>query len=116
MKREDVVKTVEELVAAHSCNGDLKALAQEWLQAEGSAKQKELSVKLVNSAEADIMPIDDLIAFTASEKGVQLFGADLAKKIHDHGVDIKSKGATHCDCPACAACATIVAHKEDYLA
>ena len=54
------------------------------------------------------MPIDGLIAFAGSEAGEKLFGKEVAGNILSHAKEIKSHGATHCDCPACSACAAIL--------
>ena len=51
----------------------------------------------------NILSVDDVIAFTGSEQGAQLFGADTAKKFHAHAKDLKAAGEKYCDCPACTA-------------
>ena len=66
-------------------------------------------------AEADIMPIDGLIAFAGSEAGAQVFGKEKAKNVLAHAEELKTAGAKYCDCPACAACEAILEKKGELL-
>ena len=66
--------------------------------------------------EADIMPVDKLIAFAESEMGAKVFGGiDAAKGVAEHGKAIKAAGAKYCDCPACAAVEAILEKKDGML-
>lgn len=107
-------KTVA-LIAAHSCSAEAKAAAEKWLAAVGTAKEAEVTKAYIAELEADIMPIDGLIAFAGSEAGVSVFGAELAKNILAHAKEIKAAGAAYCDCPACAACKAILDKKAELL-
>ena len=107
-------KTVA-LIAAHSCSAEAKAAAEKWLAAVGTAKEAEVTKAYIAELEADIMPIDGLIAFAGSEAGVGVFGAELAKNILAHAKEIKAAGAEYCDCPACAACKAILDKKAELL-
>lgn len=106
---------VKELMAAPSCCKEAKAAAQAWLDALGTANETEATKALIAELEEDIMPIDRLIAFTASEAGKKVFGEKMAKDINAHGIEIKSKGAKYCDCPACTAVQAILEKKEEML-
>lgn len=103
------------LVAAPSCSAEAKAAAKKWLAAVGTAEEAEATKAYVAELEADIMPIDGLIAFAGSEAGVGVFGAELAKNILAHAEEIKAAGAEYCDCPACAACKAILEKKAELL-
>lgn len=103
------------LIAAPSCSAEAKAAAEKWLAAVGTAEEAEATKAYVAELEADIMPIDGLIAFAGSEAGVGVFGAELAKNILAHAEDIKAAGAEYCDCPACAACKAILEKKAELL-
>ena len=116
MTKADVKAIVEALAAAHPTYDGLRKIAKGWLAAYDGSNLHDQTAKLIAGAEECIMPIDDLIAFTASEAGVKLFGAELAKPIHDHGVDIKAKGAKYCDCPACQECLKLIDNKAAILA
>ena len=103
------------LIAAPSCSAEAKAAAEKWLAAVGTAEEAEATKAYVAEMEADIMPIDGLIAFAGSEAGVGVFGAELAKNILAHAEEIKAAGAEYCDCPACAACKAILDKKAELL-
>ena len=103
------------LIAAPSCSAEAKAAAEKWLAAVGTAEEAEATKAYVAELEADIMPIDGLIAFAGSEAGVGVCGAELAKNILAHAEDIKAAGAEYCDCPACAACKAILEKKAELL-
>lgn len=103
------------LIAAPSCSAEAKAAAEKWLTAVGTAEEAEATKAYVAELEADIMPIDGLIAFAGSDAGVGVFGAELAKNILAHAEEIKAAGAEYCDCPACAACKAILDKKAELL-
>ena len=110
-----VTEKTQELIAAPSCSAEAKEAAQRWLNAAGTDKEAEETKKYIEELEADIMPIDNLIAFAGSEAGAGYFGAELAKNITAHAEEIKLAGAEYCDCPACAAVAEILARKKELL-
>lgn len=101
-----VVEKTHELMNAPSCSKEAKQAAQNWLDAIGTDNQLAETKKYIAELEADIMPIDGLIAFANSE---------MAKNVLAHAQDIKAKGAKHCDCSACKAVADILAKKEQML-
>lgn len=110
-----VKEHTEALIAAPSCSAEAKAAAEKWLAAVGNAEEVEATKAYIAELEADIMPIDGLIAFAGSEAGVGVFGAELAKNILAHAKEIKAAGAEYCDCPACAACKAILDKKAELL-
>lgn len=110
-----VKEHTEALIAAPSCSAEAKAAAEKWLAAVGTAEEAEATKAYIAELEADIMPIDGLIAFAGSEAGVIVFGAELAKNILAHAKKIKAAGAAYCDCPACAACKAILDKKAELL-
>lgn len=110
-----VVEKTHELINAPSCSKEAKQAAQNWLDAIGTDNQLAETKKYMAELEADIMPIDGLIAFANSEMGVKVFGEEMAKNVLAHAQDIKAKGAKYCDCPACKSVADILAKKEQML-
>ena len=110
-----VMEKVKELMAAPSCCAEAKAACQNWLDADGTAQEAEMAKAMIAELEADIMPIDGLIAFAGSEMGAQVFGAEQAKGVLAHAEEIKAAGAKYCDCPACTAVAAILDKKEELL-
>ena len=98
-----VIEKTHELMNAASCSS------------EATEREADETKKYIAELEADIMPIDNLIAFAGSEAGAGYFGAELAKNITAHAEEIKLAGAEYCDCPACAAVAEILARKKELL-
>lgn len=111
-----VVEKTHELMKAHSCSKEAKAASQNWLDAVGTENQIQATKKYIAELKADIMPIDDLIAFVDSERGQSIFGQELAKNILAHAQDIKLQGAKYCDCPACKAALDILNKEYELLA
>ena len=109
-----VAKT-KEMIGAATCSSEAKTAAQAWLDAVGTADEAEETKKYIAELEADIMPIDVLIAFAESDAGSQVFGADTAKNVAAHAKEIKAAGAKYCDCPACAAAEAILNKKAEIL-
>jgi hypothetical protein len=110
-----VVEKTNELISAPSCSSEAKEAAQNWLAAIGTDREAAETKKYIDELEADILPIDSLIGFAGSDAGIQVFGADTAKHITAHAIEIKSAGEKYCDCPACAAVAAILNKKDDLL-
>ncbi len=107
-----IIAKTNELIEAKSCCDELKETARKWLASIGTEEENEETKKYFSKLEADIMPIDNLIAFAGSEEGHKLFGSEMAKNILNHGKEIKEAGAKYCDCPACTAAFEILKKKE----
>lgn len=108
-----LTEQVNALMNAPTCCAEAKAVCKEWLEAAGTDKEAEATKKLLAEVEADIMPIDGLIAFAGSEAGAKVFGADMAKNVKAHAEEVKASGAKYCDCPACKACEAILVKKAE---
>ena len=115
-KTEAMIEKVKALINAPSCCAEAKEAANNWLEAVNTEKQDEAAKALIEEIEADITPIDGLIAFAGSEDGKKVFGAEKAAGIEAHAKKIKAEGAKFCDCPACTAVAAILADKADLYA
>lgn len=111
--KEYVIEKVKEMIDAPSCCKEAKVACQNWLDAVGTGEEPEMAKKLIAELEADIMPIDGLIAFAGSDMGVKVFGEEQARAVAAHAEEIKAAGAKYCDCPACAAAAAILEKKEE---
>lgn len=105
----------EDLLAATSACKEIKDAAQNYLNAVGTEKESEVAKAYVDELEADIMPIDGLIAFAESDMGAKVFGEEGAKNILIHAKDRKAAGEKYCDCPACAACEALLNKKSEIL-
>ena len=105
----DVMQKTRELMDAPTCSREAGEAARRWLEAVGTESEKEETRRYIEELEADILPVDTLIAFAQSEQGAAYFGAETAAGIAAHG-------ALYCDCPACAAAAAILEKKAALLA
>lgn len=105
----------EDLLAAPSACKEIKDAAQNYLNAVGTEKESEVAKAYVDELEADIMPIDGLIAFAESDMGAKVFGEEGAKNILIHAKDRKAAGEKYCDCSACAACEALLNKKSEIL-
>lgn len=105
----------EDLLAAPSACKEIKDAAQNYLNAVGTEKESEVAKAYVDELEADIMPIDGLIAFAESDMGAKVFGEEGAKNILIHAKDRKAAGEKYCDCPACVACEALLNKKSEIL-
>ena len=112
-------KTIQELtadlLAAPSACKQIKEAAQNYLDAVGKEGEAEAAKAYVAELEADIMPIDGLIAFAESDMGAKVFGADGVKNVLIHAKERKEAGEKYCDCPACAACEALLNKKDEIL-
>ena len=112
----DVMQKTRELMDAPTCSREAGEAARRCLEAVGTESEKEETRRYIEELEADIMPVDTLIAFAQSEQGAAYFGAETAAGIAAHAMEIKAAGALYCDCPACATAAAILEKKAALLA
>ena len=112
--RDDLKAKVEQLIALPGCCAELKAAAQNWLDTYGDTNANQAAAAaFIKELEADILPVDDCIAFLGTDHAKQLFG-DKAEGMLAHMKQIKAEGAVHCDCPACSLASEIL-EKKDFL-
>ena len=115
MATDFIVAKVKEMMAAPSCYAGLKAKAQAWLDARGTAKESAAAKELAAEIEASITPIDGLVAFAHSDHAKEIFGEEGAKKFAVHADELKKSGAKYCDCGACTPGLAILEHKAELL-
>ena len=108
-------RKTKELIGAPTCCDEAKAAAQAWLDAVGTENQAAETERYFAELEEDIMPIENLIAFSDSDAGREYFGAEAAADIAAHAKEIQKNGAKYCDCPACAAIEAIFEKKRGNL-
>ena len=96
MMNEAIVEKVKALIAAPSCYAGLKKIAEEYIAALGSDREKEAGRKLVAELEADVLSIDDVLAFFESDAGEKTFGAEQAAAYAAHAREVKAKGGKWC--------------------
>jgi len=110
--RDYVIGKTRDLLNAPSCCAEAKEAANAWLNAVGTDGEETETKKYISELKEDILPIDALIAFTESDAGIRVFGAEKAGKYHAHGIELKAAGAKYCDCPACSAAEAILGKLE----
>ena len=69
-----------ELIGAPTCCDEAKAAAQAWLDAVGTENQAAETERYFAELEEDIMPIENLIAFSDSDAGREYFGAEADRR------------------------------------
>ena len=107
-----IVENVKKVIDAPSCCPELRAVAEEWLQAQGTEAERELNAKLIAELEEDVCTLDDVLLFFESEAGVRAEGA---KAKADEAKQAKANGEIYCLCPACQAGSAVLADKEELL-
>ena len=115
MDKQAIKEKVQAIVAAPSCCPELKAAGEEWLAAVGTAREKAASEKLIAELEADVLEVDQVLAFFASREGQKLFGAEKAAKMAQHMREVKAAGGKYCDCPACTPGREVLDNKASLL-
>ncbi len=110
-----VVGKSYDLINAPSCCPELKMAAQQFIDSVGTDEFQNEAKRYFAEIEEDISPIDHVIDLFGSDMAVKMVGEERAKKMKDHAIEIKEKGAKFCDCPACAACEAILSKKDEIL-
>ncbi|MBQ6970845.1 MAG: heat-shock protein Hsp90 [Synergistaceae bacterium] len=109
MAKQEILDKVRELIAAPTCNPELRMTAEVYV----NAQDKESAADLVKALDENVNSIDETIALAESEMGAKIFGAEKAKGLAEAAKKAKAGGEKYCICPACQAGAQIYAHKED---
>lgn len=110
MTHEELKVKVQALADAVSSNPNVKAFANEWLAAEGTPKQADLTAKIGEVVKQNIALIDETINFMGTPAAAEKLGQDVANHVLAHAKEIKAQGAEFCDCPGCSACKDIIDH------
>ena len=108
MTKNEIIEKVKELIAAPTCNPEVKAPAEAYLENQNDATKDAL----IKALESHVNSIDETLAFADSETGKQVFGAEQAANMVKLGKDLKAKGEKYCFCPACQAGSKIYENKE----
>ena len=95
MTKKELKATAEKMIGAPSCCAGLKEKAQKWIDSIGSAEEKSAAKEMIEEIEADITPIDGLVAFAHSEQAKKMFGAG-AEGFAKHADELKKSGSMFC--------------------
>lgn len=104
----------KEIIAAPSACPEIKAAAENYLNAAGTDAEAEAGKALVTECEECICTIDSVIGFFATDAAAGIFGTELAAQKLRHAKKIKDEGAVYCDCPACTAALKVIGNKADF--
>ena len=114
MTKQELIKTAKTLIAAPSCCQPLKAAAQAWIDAVGTAGEKAAADALLAELKEDVCTIDDVIPFFESPRAVQYFGEEKAKELAAVAHKTKADGGKWCICAACAAGAKLLENSDSF--
>ena len=112
MSKENLIALAKEMMAAPSCCAPLKEKTQAWID---NPNDKTVAKEFVAELEADITPIDGLVAFAHSAHAVEYFGEEGAKNFAAHADELKASGAKYCDCGACTPALKLLENKAIIL-
>ncbi len=108
MTKSEIIEKVKELIAAPTCNPELKPIAEAYL----ANQNKTTADALIKALETYVNSIDETIAFAGSDMGKKVFGAEQAANMVKLGNELKAKGEKYCFCPACQAGSKIYENKD----
>ena len=108
MTKSEIIAKVNELIAAPTCNPELKAVAENYIKAQDKAAAE----KLIKALETYVNSIDESMAFAESDMGKKIFGEEAAKTLAENCHKAKNSGEKFCICPACQVGSVIYENKE----
>ena len=110
------IEMVKEILKAESACKELKEVAQNYLDAAGTANEHDAAEKLVAECEADVMKCKDVVAFMKTDAAKAHLGEEVAAGILAHEEELLAKGIEYCDCPGCTAGKRVMDNKALFLA
>ena len=113
MAKEEIIQKVKETMEAPSCFAGLKAVCQEYLEAQGTGKEKAAAEKLSAALKDCVQSIDTIIPFfksEASDKPTTDDVSETAAALAKAADEAKEKGSKYCICPACTAGGYLLDH------
>ena len=100
MNKDLILSKTKELITQPSCFGELKALAEDWMNSVGKDNEKEKFDKYIEYLKGSVSPIEACIEFLKSDFGKQIYG-DTRDAVLKDAEDKKAKGEKICTCGAC---------------
>ena len=93
MNKNELIQTIEAMIATPSCCQELKVAGRKWLAAVGTAEEKSAGAMLLAEIKEDICTLDQTIPFFESDAAAKIFGAEQAKTMAAHARELKNSGA-----------------------
>ena len=103
-----------EILSAYSACAELKAAAQNFLDAAGTPDEQAAGRALVIEAKDCICPIDGAIGFLSSDKAKEIFGEAVAAEKLTSVLESKAGGEIYCNCPGCAAAKKVIENEVSF--
>ena len=114
-ERDFIVEKVKEVLTSSSCCPELKEVAQRYMDALDTPKEKEAGRLLIAELEEDVQDIDTALEFFSSDAGKEQLGELNAAFLALTARHVKAGGGKTCICPACTAGQAILDKKDILL-
>ena len=105
---------VQQLVDAPSCCGELKEVAQEWLEKCDTDELTDMTKKLIARLKLDVCTPQQTAVFFGTTTAKHMFGEEKAAAMQKHAEERTAAGEPYCDCAACEPGGVLLIH-EDFL-
>lgn len=103
LTRDELIRKVNEVLAASSCCPELRDKAQAYLDSVDKENEDEAREALFQELREDVCLLDQVIPFFESEAATKIFGEQEAKLMTKMAKEKKAIGGKYCICPACTA-------------
>ena len=114
MDKKELIETAKKMKSAPSCCPDAQKAVGAWIEAVGTAQEKEAAQKMIAELKEDVTTIDGLIGF-AQGPAKEVMGEEKANSLLKEAQEAKAKGEKYCTCPACQAGKVLLEHQADIL-
>ena len=112
-RRKRLVEKTKALIAAPHCADALRQAAQKWLDTlDDRVANDQATAEYVAALEANLLSVEDGLAFLNSAESVAVFGQETHGKLLENMKALKAAGAAHCNCEACTLAAQILDEKD----
>ena len=112
MEKQELIEKIKAMGASPSCCPELKQVVRYYLEDLGTNREKNSAENLIAKIKADIVPTEQLVIFAHSNRAIEYFGVEGAKKFAANSDELKRRGEKYCNCLACTIGLEILQHKE----
>ena len=113
--KKALLEKLKAIEASPSCYPDLREMIKKYFDALGTPNEKIAVENLIDEIENDVEPINVLVIFAHSNRAIEMFGAERAKKFAENADALKASGAKWCNCLACTLGLEVLEHKDILL-
>lgn len=115
MDKAALIEKVKAMADSPSCYHGLKAKVEKYLEALGTKREKIAAEELIDEIKADVVLTENLVIFAHSNRAIEKFGAENAKKFAANADALRRSGAKYCNCLACTLGVEILNNKNILL-